>query len=612
MKNFKYIIIAGLSLFAISCNTDFLDQAPLDQFASTVVWQDPILMEAYVNDVYWGIPHGFGWIMLACGVDEAHSADIDQGIKARAANQSLISATDMLLWDNNFWSADSYKLRNWGRVYPEIRKCNVFLENCPVDFENADLINRLKGEIYFLRAYYYTSLVSLYGGVPIIQRVYGLNDDFSIARNSVEECFNAIAADCDSAIHYLPVNTPTGRASKGAAMTLKSRALLYAASDFFNDPSWAGSYEHPELIAFANSNRNARWELAKNAAKALIDMNIYSLHKGEPALGDSIPQNYAELFLVNSSSEHIFVKHFVADAVSSMNSFRGGSGWDQYQPGQFNAPSGWHGWGGTCPTGQLVNDFEMADGTKFDWNNPQHAANPYKNRDPRFYATVLYEGAKRSPRPEDVRVADPIGIVQVGYYEVWNNEKGEITLLPGLDTRDGVDGWNGTYTGYYMRKFIDESIDITISTNYQETPWIYMRYAEVLLNYAEACNALEMDDEARWAINQIRKRAGMPPTNLSGESLKDLIRNERKIELAFEDHRFFDVRRWLIAPDAYTDVEGVSVRYPLNADKTTSDIPVIEEVKGIIPRAWNNKYYLLPIKFDELNKNSMLIQNPYY
>lgn len=182
--------------------------------------------------------------------------------------------------------------------------------------------------------------------------------------------------------------------------------------------------------------------------------------------------------------------------------------------------------------------------------------------------------------------------------------------MPGLDTRNSpLEDWNGTYTGYYMRKFIDPSINAQYDK--QDQPWRYIRYSEILLNYAEACLGLGQEAEAKTYINMIRRRAAMPEITDNGTALVDRYRNERRIELAFEDHRFFDVRRWMIAPQAYTTGEGISIRYKADA----SGNPIAPPTYSVITaqeRAWNPRFYFLPIKLDEINRNNKLIQNPLY
>jgi hypothetical protein len=247
----------------------------------------------------------------------------------------------------------------------------------------------------------------------------------------------------------------------------------------------------------------------------------------------------------------------------------------------------------------------MLNGTKFDWTNPAIAADPYKGRDPRFYASILYEGAHWRQRPSDVIASDPKGIVQVGFYT-----KADGTEVPGLDTKKSpIEDWNGGSTGYYLKKFIDPNIDHQY--NPQNLPWRHFRYAEILLNYAEACIALGEEDEARTYINTIRRRAGRPVTAASGQALTDLYRNERRVELAYEQHRFFDVRRWMIADQAYTDAQGVNVKGKMNTDGSITD-RTYSVINSVQPRKWQPSFYLLPIKLDEINRNKQLVQNPLY
>ena len=459
----------------------------------------------------------------------------------------------------------------------------------------------MKGEVHYLRAYIYHNLVSMYGGVPIITKAYTLSDEFLVQRDSFEDCVKFIVDECDAAASALSVNVDKGRASKGAALALKSRVLLHAASDFFNTPSWAGSFAKPELVGYVGGNRQERWQAAKNAAKAVIDLNAYALYMPNPGSAEEAQKNYGDIFLKQETSEDIFARYFTTKVDQN---------WDGFNPGLYNHPNGYHGWGSNTPIGQMVDDYDMKDGSSFSWNNAQQAASPYTDREPRFYASILYEGAKWRPRPTDAAAKDPIGIIQVGYWERWNAATNSSVLVAGIDTRNSpFEDWNGTYTGYYLKKFIDPTIDAQY--NKQTQPWRYIRYTEVLLNYAEACIELGEENEARTYINMIRRRAFMPEITASGQDLMEKYRHERRIELAFEDHRYYDVRRWMIAPSAYTDAKGVEVRYKLNPDHTTATTPTYT-VKTVQQRAWNPRFYLMPISLDELNRNNTLTQNPLY
>ncbi len=594
MKNINYtrIIYSVISLFILmqlsSCE-DFLDKQPMDQYGEEAVWSDPAMMEHFVNNIYWYIGHSFDRPMVGVFTDESM---FDPGSDAGHGNvmKSLITPSDYGVFDT--WNR-TQKMR-WEHHYKYIRACNLFLDQVEKrTYSDIDFKNRLTGEVYFLRAYHYHNLIFLYGGAPIIKNAYGLKDDFLATRNSFEECIDFIAEDCDKAAELLPLNqtgSKFGRATKGAALALKARVLLYAASDLYNsNASWAGSYSNPELVGYVGGDRTARWRDAKNVAKSVIDLGVYSLYKGEPALGDSIAKNYDEVFTSKQTSEDIFIRNFTeSNQHWTMNI------------GQQNLPAGYKGWANVRPINSMVDDFEMADGSKFDWNNPVHKANPYKNREPRFYVDIFYDGAKWRQRPADVIASDPIGIVQTGKYE-----QADGTWIGGLDALDNpVTTWNGTYTSYYLRKFQDISVDAPkVRTT---TPWRFIRYAEVLLSYAEACVELSEFDEARKYINIIRKRAGLPEVVADNNELREKLRHERKIELMFEDQRFFDIRRWMIAPDVIVDAYGLDIKYHYGEDNPTYDIIHVQE------RDWKDRFYFFPIKLDEMNRNEMLVQNPLY
>ncbi|WP_233260775.1 RagB/SusD family nutrient uptake outer membrane protein [Pedobacter sp. HMWF019] len=577
-----------------SCKKDFLDTKPSTEFSGDDIWNDPNLIEAFVNGIYLNVDNpanGGDGLLKGEFVDEMH----DQWFSFFEFNNSLITPDDLASWPHE----------NWDKLYKNIRSCNIYFSKINgAKIDDTQLKDRMTGEVHFLRAYLYHQLVSLYGGVPIIKKAYELNDVFAVKRDSYSDCINFISKECDSAALLLPLvqsGSNQGRVTKGAALALKARALLYAASDLHNKPVFSG-FAQQELIRYTDGNQATRWRAAKDAAKAVIDLGVYRLYKADPAPGDSIAQNFANIFISNGTEEDIWVRYFKTTSLNGspdLNSLSLVSG-----------PNGYHLYGQDTPSGEMADHFEMSDGTPFSWSDPSKAYQPYKNRDPRFYASILYEGVKFKPRPSDITNLDPVGVIQVGTWQRWNTSSNSMEEVYGLDSRKGpVENFNGGYTGYYLRKFIDPAINGQFSTN--GTPWRYMRYAEVLLNYAEACIELNEESEARSALNQIRKRAGMPNITDSGNALRNRYRNERRVELAFEEHRFYDVRRWLIAPEAYQQFSGVSVVYKLNADHTTATIPTITPIV-VQKSAWLDKAYLFPVSRDEINKNALLIQNPNY
>lgn len=593
-------IIMCVMVLITSCKKDFLDTKPSTEFSGNDVWNDPNLIQAFVNGIYLNVDNptnGGDGLLKAEFVDEMQ----DQWFSFFEFNNSLITPDDLAKWPHE----------DWAKLYKNIRACNVFFEkiNGTANFEsvktdNVLLKDRMSGEVHFLRAYLYHQLVSLYGGVPIIKKAYGLNDVFEVKRDTYSDCISFIAKECDSAAMLLPVvqsGSNMGRVTKGAALALKARVLLYAASDLHNKSVFPG-YAHQEFIRYTDGNQQSRWKAARDAAKAVIDLGAYKLYKANPAPGESISQNFGEIFTSDGTEEDIWVRYFKSTSLNGtpdLNSLSLVSG-----------PNGYHLYGQDTPSGEIADHFEMADGTPFSWSDPVKSFQPYNNRDPRFYASILYEGARFKPRPADVSNLDPIGVIQVGTWQQWNSTTNSMVEVYGLDSRKGpVENFNGGYTGYYLKKFINPAINGQFSTN--NTPWRYMRYAEVLLNYAEACIELKDEAEAKATLNLIRKRAGMPDITDSGLALRNRYRNERRVELAFEEHRFYDVRRWVIAPEAYQQFSGVNVVYKLNSDHTTATIPTITPI--VVQRSsWLDKAYLFPISRDEMNKNSLLVQNPNY
>ena len=555
MKKIIYLAVSALLSFS-SCS-DFLDKKPLDSLTEDAVFNDDALLTAYVTACYNAYPNGFDEAMSSSATDESYTRHGD--------GSSNIVARGEMNPDNveNFDSGRFSNFNYWNTAYEYLRNINTFFAKYEEAQVTEELKSRLYGEMKFIRAFVYSNLIWRFGGVPIITKAYTLEDtDYSITRNTYEECVDFILKDLDEAIEHLPAKMEgenKGRASADACKALKSRLLLYVASPLVN-----------------TSNDLKKWELARDAAKAVIDLPGYSL-----------ASDYRTLFL-EDNDEVIFRRYYTKANANRVN--------------LFNSPNGYGGWGGNCPIQNLVDDYEMIDGSKFSWDNPEHKAEPYKNRDPRFYACVLYDGAKWRQRPDDVIGSDPEGIVQTGFYENANG-----SYNPGLDTRQGpIEDWNGTYTGYYMRKFIDPAVNHQYDR--QNYPFRQIRYAEVLLNYAEACLELGDEGEAVKYINKIRTRAGMPdiPMGVTGAALVERYRNERKIELAYEQHRYFDIRRWMIAPDVIKNAQGIDIRYPYGGGKQVYSITEVQE------RGWKNKSYFLPILLDEIQKNELLIQNPDY
>lgn len=567
MKKLIYFIAAVFTVITISCK-DYLDTYPGDQYDDATIWKNTDLVEDFVFGIYKNLPYPFQWYHSAALVDEAVPIQID-GVVDDVLNGRL-TPENLGVFKNNWANAmDGYW---WGDVYSSIRACNLFFDKIKIATNTStETKEQLTGEVYFLRAYFYFILMEQYGGVPLIDRVINIGDNYNIPRNTFEETVNFIVADLDAAVanNRLAKQTDKTRATVGAAYALKSRVLVYAASELYhNNGAWTNGYEQPELIGYTNNSsvtRQALYTQAKQAAEKVMNLG-YSLYNSVP----NKAANFQQLFLQMSSNEQIFTT-----IIDKKITYYYGTDWGAWVYG----PPSYGGFGLDQVTGNLVNAFENNDGSKFNFESQK--TNPYINRDPRLEATVLHNGSS------------------------WFKKNTSGSWVPNKIDINGADKSinSGTLTtGYYIKKFISPTENDYYFGTRQPEPYMFIRYAEVLLNYAEACLGLGDETSAKQALNQIRSRAGMPaiPDSETGQALIDRYRNERRVELAWENQRFFDVRRWMIADQAYQDIYGVTF------DGTGYSQEVYET------HHWNPSHYFIPILYDEMQKNTALIQNPGY
>ncbi|HLN56273.1 MAG TPA: RagB/SusD family nutrient uptake outer membrane protein [Bacteroidales bacterium] len=505
---------------------------------------------------------------------------IDGAMSASASDDAehTLETSDIQKFNNGSWNPLDNPDNAWANYFAGIRNVNKFLsmsDSVELDYLRLDPnasqqalyktytqeLKNAKYENRFLRAYFYFELIKRYGGVPILTDVLSLDADLKqINRNSLQECVTFIVSELDSAAAKLPkktINTNLGKITAGAAMALKSRVLLYAASDLYNNPSWAGSYANKELISLSG-DRTARWQSAANAAKAVIDISSEA--------GYSLAANYRALFQTYNSPEIIFTHR-----AGASNSFEKAS----YPIGFDKANSG------TTPSQNLVDEYEVKidanNAVAFDWNNPAHAADPYASRDPRLDMSVVVNNSKFKDRA----------------VEIWEGGK------------DGAGKPLATRTGYYLRKYVDETLDL-LQEKTSVHSWIYIRLAEVYLNYAEALNECQPGNpDIKKYVDLVRQRASMPPiaAGLSQAEMRDKIRHERRVELAFEGQREWDLRRWMQAESRMNaPLKGVSIR-KLNAGFAYQ--PVTVESRVFTP-----KMYFYPIPQSELNIQTNWEQNP--
>lgn len=546
-------IILSVLLFATSC--DVLDIQPTDRFSETVVWNDPAFIEPYIAHTYRVIPAGLisPLYNLSAATNDVYSRNsFMQAVQVGNITPANLKYVDY--WTSTLGSNRYINKNYW---YP-IKKVNVFMEK----FNRENLastepatLNRMEGEMRTIRAFCYFKLINIFNGVPLITKPFSIDDDFNIPRNSYDEVMQFVLEELDKAIPLLPEekysSSLQGHLTKGAAMALKSRALLYYASPKYNP-----------------NNDRARWQAAADAAEDVMKM------------GYSLFPDYRTMFLEENiyNSEMIWQRPYNHENWTTIN----------YAFVELSLyPNGYKGYCHVTPLQNLVDAYETVRGILPKDDPDYDPQNPYIERDPRFYETVLYDG------------------------RFWKGREVETFLPGGKDTNEGtVSPWNATRTGYYLWKFADTTVVNPGKTGDRagDTPWPWIRYSEVLLNYAEANYFLGKEDLARDYVNMIRQRpsVNMPDITESGEALFERIKHERRIELVFELNRWFDIRRWDILLDVMNKpLQKMSITKNEDGTKTY-------KVETITVPNMTEKDYYLPIPQSEIDKNPSLEQNPGY
>ena len=630
---FNALIIIVLLVVSQACN-DILDKTPLDQYSDATVWSNPELASSYLNYCYNGLSNGF---QAVSGTNYTDEAIYGRGASTTTLLNGTMSPDAGL--GNHFLPA--YR---WSQ-FSQIQRINKFLDKIDAiadtypPAQQAGVKKKtdvLKGEALFLRAYIYCNLARTYGGLPILKEAAELNEDFSTTvRSTFEETVKFIVDDCNSAATLLPLKSEQelGRACKEAALALKARMLLFAASDLTaGDVTGIGINNSDELVHYTNPNRTALWTAAKNAAKDLIDLpgSTLALADFDASSGDKnvVAENYRAL-TANSTTpangEFIFAKMFDQALGTTHNT------------NQVNGPNGFDGlYGRNGPLQRMVNEFEMEDGSNFfdhfyidevkDGSETNRyiknksettgfdSQNPYHNREARFQAIILHDSAifNIQPRPSSLKLRDPLGIYD-RRTRVTINADGSETVLYGLDTRNGpIVAGNGNYCGYLNMKWFQPGVIGNTDRNYNI--WPYMRYTEVVLGYAEACWELGEFDVTREWVNFFRNRVLLPKTTATNDGLRDALRHERKIELYGEESRWFDIRRWVIVNETMTLPQyGVDIMQITDKRTTPETVTTTWKYNQAMPNnIMTNKTYWLPITTTERQKAPQLLQNPNY
>lgn len=547
----KFLIISIIISTLFSSCTAVLDKEDLSSISEEQVWSDATLTTAFLNALYVSIP---SWdVAFADASDEA------------TGGGSWVNGTTTP--DNMPSTVDSAPIWYW--PYSNIRNCNIFIKNasdsniCTIE---RDLADRLVLEARFIRAYLYFEMIKRYGGVPLITEPQEITDDLFVKRESAKKCFDFVIDELKACADNLPDSYSAedlGRITSGAAKAMLGRVYLFRASLQFNPTQ---NIEH--------------WQTAYSYNKETLEFL--------KAQGHALYDDYGKLFLDEMNKEVIF-------AIRYENPVRTHKRDAKCRPITFSMNNT----GGCHPTQETIDRFPTIDGDTYtyaEWEQ-EGSGNIFKlweNRDKRFYATVVYQGCT--------------------YFnttmELQENAQNDYAYGKNM----------GTKTGYYSRKGIDESISIT-DCQKSGTDYIDIRLAEVMLNYAEAAVEVNKLDEAFEMLKEIRKRAGIHETstkpgmegkiygldpNMAQSEMREAVRNERFVELLFEQKRFWDMRRWMIYDDIMV---GQGKRHALVMNKKedgTYSSYLFD--RDNTPMIANENMYFLPMQRGEMNNNPNLEQ----
>lgn len=535
MKRLKIITLAAIVLVFAGCS-DFLDPEPREKYTEMDAWKSVENTYLYINGFYKPIyeygPYGLKYADVSMHDGFSDILRYNANVMGGAGGD-----VNKVVYTGNISPAGNI-LSDYSYEYNRIRRINEFLYGLKTYAKyDESIVKLMEAQARFFRAYLHFMLVRGHGSIVIRDYIDGPNEAFK-ARSPENECWDFIEKDLDFAAENLPDEWDKdnyGRITKGAVYGFKSRAMLYA----------------------------KRWDKAAEAAQKVINK--------EGTLYDLLPE-YADVFKQpDFCKETVLGYRFHGQLTHSIQ-------FDKlYTPSGDFPPENTDVKCLAVPTQEIVDSYYMADGTRFDWNNPVHSANPYQNRESRFYASILYNGAPWKGRTIETFVGGKDGFKEFGT----------------------ANHPNTTTTGYYIRKLLDERV--TDMTKKGLTAWSEVRYAEVLLNQAEALNEAGKPNEALTPLNKVRARAKLPNITESNQAnLRQIIREERKIELAFEGQRYWDLRRWRIALDILGGKRMHGMKITKNTDNTFTYERVDCDGQN---RFFEERYYQFPIPLSEIQNN---------
>lgn len=602
MKTIRYFILVATAVVALSsCSSDLLDREPLDIISDAQVYKDETLADSKLLLAYTKMtvmlnecprirnPKEYTTYYMETDnwngpfiVNELADESVSNWIKGQSVTAKATGITNsggILEW--------------WELAYENNRVLNEFIEGMASSTLSESYCTKRVAEARFLRAFNYFFMVKRYGGVPLVLNAQQPNDPESelfMERNSEKEVYDFIISEMDAIQTDLPnrANTELGRPSKGAALALKARAALYAGSI-----AQHGKVLLDGLLGFSNSPSDY-YQKAYDACKEIMSSGEYELYNADE---DKVT-NFRNIFLKKNNCEVIMmIQHDDTQRTTS-----GGNGWiwDFFQCPK---PHAWGAGNQNAPYLEMAEEFEYVDGTSGKLDNSAENRlwtmdELWGNRDPRFYASIW---TQETP---------------------WKG--GSVDFHNGLILPDGTIKMDGAYegvaaggdqyvdhnygTGFGVMKYLDESHNNQGERETSSTDYILFRYGEVLLNFAEAAFELGRTNEALDAVNQLRSRAGVVTrTSLT----RDQIRHERKVELAFEGHRYWDLRRWRIA-QSVIPVNRTGLRYILDYTTRKYKVVFLKDYDGVTAPVFSEANYYMPITASRISNNKNLVENPGY
>lgn len=552
------ISTAIMAMFAIGtmqgCKPEVV---PTDRYTDVVVWQNPANVKLYIAGLYSEFQrYAFG-AMPGLGYDNQTDALTD--ILKYTSSSEGNGTANRLAFDPNRVNASTPAINVWAASYNRIRRINEFLQGIELYATlPAETKQRYIAEARFIRGYCYFWLTKVNGSVVLLDKLNAI-DEKNHPRSSEDDCWNFVASDFAFAAENLPktVTGEEGRATKGAAYGMLARTWLYAASVAQFDQK---QFNKDALTGIPQAKAAEYYRKAADAANEVIKLANEGLY--------TLETNFGTVFQNGFSREGVFTVHYARPSITHTYDFN------------FVPPLDVNGGGAAgVPTAELADKFEMKDGAIFDWNNPTMKAAPFVNREPRFYSTILHNGAVWKGRTLNTAPEN----LQEGYVDFNSNP----------DPRK-------TVTGYYLAKMLDP-LNTSILLQKSAQPWHEMRYSEVLLIHAEALTMLSDISNAKISLNKVRQRAGLPSTPANNQQeMMQAIEKERMVELAGEGHRYWDLRRWR---KAHLVLNAMRVH---GHKPVTGGYVVVDADKQ--NRSFPASFYYMPIPQEEIVRNTAITQ----